>query len=154
VLDVLLPMVFLPIALGFVIRDASPRATAILIRISDFFYVIGVIASVIVILLKGMPLIEALLPPIAIFATLIITVSDAAFGYWAGSPNLEDRKAVALAAALGNPALALAVVEVSYPELQAEVLVTVYLVIRGIAMIPIEWWLKKKPPKIAEVSSQ
>lgn len=140
--DVLLPMVFLPIAMGFVIRDVSDRATSLLGRVSDAVYWVGSIASVVVITIKGAPLLP-LVPIRALVAVWIITLGDAILGYWAGGPNLEERKAVALAAALGNPALAIAVVEVSYPELQASVLVSVYLVIRGIVMVPIKWWLKK-----------
>jgi predicted Na+-dependent transporter len=135
-------MVFLPIAIGLVIRDISDRATVFLARVSDLVYLTGVVACLVAVSLKGLPLLNQV-PPRAIAGAWIITVADALFGYWAGSPNIEDRKAIALATALGNPALAIAVVEESYPELQASVLVSVYLVVRGLTMLPIEWWMKR-----------
>jgi predicted Na+-dependent transporter len=141
ILDVLLPTVFLPIALGFLARDLSV-GTGILGRISDLVYVVGIVASIVAILYQGLPILPQV-PIRAMIAVFVITVGDAMLGYWAGGPHLEDRKAVATAAALGNPALALAVVEASYPEFQAVVLVAVYLLIRGIVMLPVEQVLKK-----------
>ena len=146
VLDVLLPMVFFPIALGFIIRDASDRVTTVLIRASNIVYSIGAIACVVGIAWKGLPLLTEVPIP-AILAAMIITVCDVILGFWAGKPKMEDRKAVALAAALGNPALAIAVVEASYPELRASAYVSVYLVIRGTAMVPVEFWLKRQVQK-------
>ena len=78
----------------------------------------------------------------SLVATVIITAADAAFGFWAARPNLAEQKAMAAAAALGNPALALVVVEVIYHEIQAAVLVSVYIVVRAIAVMPLVWWLR------------
>jgi bile acid:Na+ symporter, BASS family len=142
ILDVLLPVVFMPIAIGLVIRDLSEQATAILLRVSDLVYLVGVSACVVAIAIKGLPWITQV-PPRAIFAAWVITIGDVLLGYWAGSPNTEDRKAIALATALGNPALAIAVVEESDPAIQAAVLVSVYLIVRGLIMMPVEWGLKR-----------
>src|SRR5262245_11553377 len=98
-------------------------------------------AGLAVILTLGFPVLLRV-PPSAIAAMLIITAGDAALGFWAARPNLAEQKAIASAAALGNPALALVVVEVVYHELQAAVLVSVYVVLRAIAILPLVWWLR------------
>jgi BASS family bile acid:Na+ symporter len=81
-------------------------------------------------------------PWAAIVAIVIITAGDAALGFWAARPNRAEQKALAAAAALGNPALALVVVEVIYHEIQSAVLVSVYVVVRSIAILPLVWWLR------------
>jgi len=95
----------------------------------------------VVALIQGAPLLR-LVPLRAYAAAIIITIGDALIGFWVARPDPEDQKAVALATALGNPALALAVVETSYPDHTASALVAVYLIIRGVAITPFEWWLK------------
>jgi BASS family bile acid:Na+ symporter len=141
VLYVLLPTVFLPVALGFLVHRIAMNTTTALARASDVVDLVGTGASVAVILSQGFPLLIRV--PLAVVAgTVIITAADAAFGYWAAHPNLAEQKAIAAAAALGNPALALVVVEVIYHELRAIVLVSIYVAIRAIAILPLVWWLR------------
>ena len=141
VLNVIVPTVLLPIVLGFLVRKISLRATEVLARISDYIDVAGTVATIAVILYQGLPRLTYV-PPAALVALVIITFGYAAFGFWAARPNLDEQKAIAAAAALGNPALALVIVEVSYLELQAAVLVSIYIVVRAIAMAPLIWWLR------------
>lgn len=142
VLNVLLPTVFLPIVLGFIVRKIWVNAASRLATASDFVDLVGTGACIAVILSQGFPVLLRV-PPAAVVATLIITAGDAALGFWAARPNLAEQKAIAAAAALGNPALALVVVEVIYHEIQAAVLVSVYVVLRGIAILPLVWWLRR-----------
>jgi predicted Na+-dependent transporter len=79
----------------------------------------------------------------AFAAALAITLGDALIGYWVARPDVEDQMAISLAVALGNPALAIAVVEASYPDHKASELVAVYLIVRAIAILPFELWLKR-----------
>jgi BASS family bile acid:Na+ symporter len=141
VLNVLLPTVFFPIVLGFVLHEISINKAAVLASASNYVDLIGTGASVVLILAKGFPLIHRV-PPEAVVAVLIITAGDAALGWWAARPNLAEQKAIAAGAALGNPALALVVVEVIYHEIQATVLVSVYVAIRAVAIVPLVWWLR------------
>ena len=141
VLIVVVPTVFLPIALGFLVQKISFRAAAVLARVSDFIDLAGTIATIAVILYEGLPRL-IYVPPVAFVALVIITFGYSAFGFWAARPNLDEQKAIAAAAALGNPALALVIVEVSYLELQAAVLVSIYIVVRAITMAPLIWWLR------------
>ena len=141
VLIVLLPTVFFPIVLGFVLHQIAINKAAVLASASNYVDVIGTSASVVLILARGFPLIHRV-PVAAVVAVLIITAGDAALGWWAARPNLAEQKAIAAAAALGNPALALVVVEVIYHEMQATVLVSVYVAIRAVAIVPLVWWLR------------
>jgi BASS family bile acid:Na+ symporter len=141
VLRVLLPTVFLPVVLGFLVHKVWINKSAALARASHFVDLVGTVACVAVILSHGFPVLYRV-PLSAIAATVVITAGDAALGYWAARPNLAEQKAIAAAAALGNPALALVVVEVIYHEIDAAVLVSVYVVIRAIGILPLVWWLR------------
>jgi bile acid:Na+ symporter, BASS family len=141
VLFVLVPTVYAPIVLGFLMHRISINASAAVARVSDVVDLVGTGACVIVILAYGFPLLIRV-PLAAIYAIVVITAGDAVLGFWAARPNRAEQKAIAAAAALGNPALALVVVEVVYHEIRAIVLVSVYVVIRAIAILPLVWWLR------------
>jgi BASS family bile acid:Na+ symporter len=142
VLFVLVPTVFAPIVLGFLLHVISINASAALARVSDVVDFVGTGVSVVVILAHGLPLLLRV-PLAAIYAIVVITIGDAVLGFWAARPNRTEQKAIAAAAALGNPALALVVVEVIYHEIRAMVLVSVYVAVRAIAILPLVWWLRR-----------
>jgi BASS family bile acid:Na+ symporter len=141
VLKVLLPTVFLPIVLGFVLHKMAINKVAVLASASNYVDLVGTGACIVLILGEGFPLLRTV-PPVAVGAILVITAADAALGFWAAHPNLAEQKAIAAAAALGNPALALVVVEVIYHEIRAIVLVSVYVAVRAVAVLPLVWWLR------------
>src|SRR5262245_34163951 len=141
VLNILLPTVFFPIVLGFVLHRISINTAAVLASASNYVDLVGTGASILFILGQGFPLLHRV-PLADVAAVVIITAGDAALGFWAARPNLAEQKAIAAAAALGNPALALVVVEVIYHEIHAVVLVSVYIVVRAIAILPLVWWLR------------
>jgi BASS family bile acid:Na+ symporter len=143
ILHVLVPTIFVPIALGFLLRLViRPRRTLLLVHVADWVYAVGLAGCMINMAAVAIPLLVQV-PPMAILATALVSVGDALIGYWAGWPHPEDQKAIALATALGNPALALAVAEASYPDHRAGPAVAVYLVVRTLALLPVELWLKK-----------
>jgi BASS family bile acid:Na+ symporter len=143
VLRVLAPTVLLPMAVGFVVREAFPRAVDRMVRVSDRVYAVALIGCVIV-LLAGPARLIPRIPLRALVGAAIITVGDVAIGYWAGSPDRDDRKAIALATAMGNPALAIAVVEASYPGNRiGPMAVGLYLLVRTICIAPVLWWLRR-----------
>jgi predicted Na+-dependent transporter len=141
VMVVLLPTVFLPIVLGFIVHKFSLHLAPRLAEASDYVDMVGTTACIALILSQGFPVLSRV-PPAAVVATIIITAGDAALGFWAARPDLAEQKAIAAAAALGNPALALVVVEVIYHEIQAAALVSVYVVLRTIVILPLVWWLR------------
>jgi bile acid:Na+ symporter, BASS family len=141
VLNVLVPTVFSPIVLGFVLHKLSINKAEALASASDYVDLVGTGACILLILAEGLPFISGV-PLVAVVAIIIITAGDAALGWWAARPNLAEQKAIAAAVALGNPALALVVVEVIYHEFRAVVLVSVYVAVRAIAILPLVWWLR------------
>jgi bile acid:Na+ symporter, BASS family len=141
VLTVLLPTVFVPVVLGFLVHKMSIHRATVLAKASDYVDLIGTTGCVVLILGQGFPFLHRV-PREAIAAILVITAGDAVLGFWAARPNLAEQKAIAAAAALGNPALALVVVEVIYHEIQAAVLVSVYVAVRAIAILPLVAWLR------------
>jgi bile acid:Na+ symporter, BASS family len=149
VLNVLLPTVFLPIVFGFVVHKIATNKAAVVASVSNYVDLVGTGASVVLILSYGLPLVPHL-PVGAVAALLVVTAGDAALGWWAARPNLAEQKAMAAAAALGNPALALVVVEVIYHEMRAIVLVSVYVAVRGIAIVPLVWWLRHLRTRTAQ----
>src|SRR5262245_34979366 len=142
VFAVLVPTVFIPVAVGFLIRQLAPRVATGLARVSEMIAVVGIAMDVLVVLIQGAPLLVQA-PVRAFAAAVVVTFGDTAIGYLAGWPKMEDQKAIAMASALGNPALALAIIGASYPGVTAGALIAVYLLIRAIAMVPLEWWLKR-----------
>jgi BASS family bile acid:Na+ symporter len=141
VFEVLLPTVFVPVLLGFVLHKRFLDKAEALGSASDYVDLVGTGACIVLILGQGVPLIRHV-SPVAVAAIVIITAGDAVLGFWAARPNLAEQKAIAAAAALGNPALALVVVEVIYHEMQAAVLVSVYVAVRAVAILPLVAWLR------------
>jgi BASS family bile acid:Na+ symporter len=140
VVRALLPIVLVPIAAGVMIRWLLPRVAPILARVADVVFAVGIVILLVAVLILGVPR----LPEVGwrnYVAVLVVTFGAGLMGYWAGRPALEDRKATALAAAMGNPALALAVVAASYPGYPATVLIALYVLIRALALIPFKRWL-------------
>jgi BASS family bile acid:Na+ symporter len=141
VLHVLLPTVFLPVGLGFTFRSIAPRVAPALARISDVLFLVGILIGAAAVLVRGVPLLGAV-PAETFAAVMVITVADALIGFWAGRPERGDQKALALAVTLGNPALALGIVEAIYPGYRAGALIAVYLVVRAVSLAPFQWWMK------------
>jgi predicted Na+-dependent transporter len=143
IVNVLAPTILLPVAIGFIVRATFPRAVDRLVRASDAVFAVGIIGCVLA-LLAGAGHLILRVPLRALVGAAIITVGDAAIGYWAGWPGRDDRKAIAVATALGNPALAIAVVEASYPGNRiGPMAVGLYLLVRTICIVPVLWWLRQ-----------
>ena len=62
--------------------------------LSDGVYIVGFVASAIVVLIEGFPMLFQV-PPRTFVAAVVITIGDALIGYWAGWPRREDQKAIA-----------------------------------------------------------
>jgi BASS family bile acid:Na+ symporter len=142
VVAVLVPTVFIPVAAGFAFRALAPRAAPTLARVVGVVAAVGIVMDLAVVLIQGAPLLPRV-PFRAFVAAALVTITDAALGYWAGWPEAEDQRAIAMATALGNPALAIAVMSESFPDAKAGALVAVYLLVRTIALLPFETWLRR-----------
>lgn len=151
VLRTLLVKVIPPLLVGMAIHQLFPRAAEVLaVWTNRLFNVLLVVAAVLVLALVARELKRFGSGTwVAVVAVLVLVSASAFMGHWAGAPRLEDRKAVALAAALAPPALTLAIIMKSYPRLQAmEVagVVGAIVLVRILGLIPYKVWSKRQGP--------
>jgi predicted Na+-dependent transporter len=119
-------------AIGLAVRRRAPTAAA---RIAPWANALFLAAVVIVLLVIGGEALPLLFrSPISILAIALVTIGGAALGHWAGGPDERDRRTVAIASAFGNPALVLAIAQVSYPHADAVPIVGAYLILRVVAL--------------------
>jgi predicted Na+-dependent transporter len=76
-------------------------------------------------------------------ACLIIIVGSAFIGYFA-TPNRDARRTIGIAAALGNPGLALAVLATSHPDLKATAFVMAYVLFRLVVVAVFKRWADRR----------
>jgi bile acid:Na+ symporter, BASS family len=142
------PAVLLPLALGMVVHALLPRLAPKLSRAAMLFFNVALLVVAVLLVVKAGP---ALLQvgPRALLAMLVLITASALLGHWAGGPRLEDRRTVALAAVFGNPALAIAIIKVNFPDSPAVPLLGAYLLLRALALLPYHQWAKRRPQATA-----
>jgi BASS family bile acid:Na+ symporter len=147
ILLVLAKTVLLPLAIGLGIRRYLPRAAAPLARVTSIYYQATLLIAVVFVLVKGGPSILQT-TPLAIATIVLLSVAASLMGHWAGGPTPEGRSVVANLAALGNPALALAIAARSFPDFKVPALLLAYLLLRALALVPYRLWSKRhgQPP--------
>ena len=141
-----------PLALGVGIAAVLPRAAVQLARVASGVFYLGFALALALALYKGAPVL-AHTSPLAIVAGGIIVLGSAAMGHWVGRPRPEDEKALAMVAALGNPALAAAVIAESYPGFKAGALMAAYLIGRALVLFlftfVVSQWFKRSGRRVA-----
>lgn len=135
----------LPFLAGRLLRLGAPRIAAPLAKVCNAVFAIVVVLFVIAMLARAGSVLRELSPRVLV-AILLFTVIDVALGWWAGGPDRSSRIAVSLAAALGNPALAIMLVAFAQPDQRALPLVATYILLRTIAMIPFQLWVRRGRP--------
>jgi predicted Na+-dependent transporter len=138
----LIPSVLIPFAAGRIITDLSPRIAAVLARIFTIVFAIGFVLLLVGLTPKAIPLLRDLTLR-GVLAVIVLTLGSAAMGYAAGGPLPGARISVAFAAALGNPALAAAVAERTYPVRVVMPVIGVFLLLRALSLIPFRLWLSR-----------
>lgn len=146
VLRILLLKIVPPLLVGMAIRQFFPRAAEVLAVWVNRLFNVLLLAVVVIVLFLVAPRLKDL--GWTTVLALVVLVSVAAFlGNWAGAPRIEDRRAVALAAAFAHPALTMTIIIRSYPRVQAlEVagVVGALVLIRLLALIPYKVWSKRQ----------
>ncbi|MFP2910421.1 hypothetical protein ACLESD_36365 [Pyxidicoccus sp. 3LFB2] len=146
VLRTLLVKLLPPVLVGMAVHQFFPRAAEVLAVWVNRVFTVLLLAAVVVLLFLAAPRLLDLGG--AVVVALVVLVSAAAFlGHWAGAPRLEDREAVALAAAFAHPALTMAIIIQSYPRLQAlevAAVVGAIILVRVLALIPYKAWSKRQ----------
>jgi predicted Na+-dependent transporter len=143
VLRVVLPSVILPFVIGRIINLVSERAAALLAKLATLVFVAGIAIAVAVLVAKAMPVLAASSPQVFV-ALVAATLAAAALGYAAGGPRAADRTALGYAAALGNPALALAIAARTVPTAEPLPLIAAYVVVRTLTLVPFGLWIRRR----------
>lgn len=138
-----------PLALGFAIRWLLPRAADVLWRVAHYFFLVAAVVAIAAVLYLGAPVFLEV-APINFVGGLIIVIGSALLGYWAAAPQPEARRTIGVATAMGNPALALTILAVSYPTFKAVALLAAYVIFRKLALIPFEQWVKRRRTPAAQ----
>jgi BASS family bile acid:Na+ symporter len=133
VLALLAPTVFVPLALGFAIRALSSRVADSLARVTGVIYPVGLLGTVAIGLIQGAPLLKDV-PLRSYAAVAIVTLGASWMGRIAAGRTSNDRRTAGAAAALGNPALAFAMVSASYPQTKAGAAIAAYVVVRSLVL--------------------
>jgi len=140
----LVPMIVLPLLVGYIINRVSPGAAAVLAKVATVLFVVGFLILAVVVVSKSLPMLRELTAK-GLFAAIIVAVGSAVAGYLAGGPRRPQRISVAYVAALGNPALAIAALA-SAPLMATEALplVGAFVILRALALLPFALVLKKQ----------
>jgi bile acid:Na+ symporter, BASS family len=131
----LLPKLLLPLVLGFVVRDAWPAGAN---RMEPFvrrlFQLALLIAAIGAVVTSWYAVVH--MSPWAWLAMLLVTMGAVLLGETVGGREPRDRATAAYAIVLGNPAIAMTVVALSYPQLRAVPIIVTYAVLRAVLVLP------------------
>lgn len=158
VLRAVIPSVVVPLLIGVAIRRLLPRAADVIGRVAHYFFLAAMAVAIVVVLALGAPVFREV-SPLTYLAELVVVTGSALLGYWAAGPAREERRVLGVTAALGNPGLALAIVAASYPGFKAAAFMAAYVLLRKLALIPFEQWIKHRttpramPPSLGHTGS-
>jgi BASS family bile acid:Na+ symporter len=131
----LLPKLLLPLVLGFVVRGAWPAgAKAMEPFIRRLFQLALLVAAIGAVAASWY--VVAHMSPWAWLAMLLVTTGAVLLGETVGGREPRDRATVVYAIVWGNPAIAMAVVGLSYPELRAVPIIVTYALLRAVLVLP------------------
>jgi BASS family bile acid:Na+ symporter len=131
----LAPKLLLPLALGLIVRGAWPAgANAIEPFVRKLFQLALLVAAIGALATSWHELVG--MTPWAWLAMLLVTLGAVWLGDAVGGRDPRDRATAAYAVVLGNPAIAMTVVALSYPELRAAPIIVAYAVLRAIMVLP------------------
>jgi len=136
--------VLLPLLLGLMIRRSAPQVADRVTKPLALVATIALVVAAIAILVHGWNAMMSLIGNGTLLA-IIITAGVGLFtGHTLGGPVESERTVLALATSLRHPAIAIAVGQAAFPDLElvpAAVLLS-FLVATGISM-PYKWWIDR-----------
>ena len=131
----LVPKLLLPLVLGFAVRGAWPAVASAmepfvrrLFQLALLIVAIGAVAA--------SWYVVARMSPWAWLAMLLVTMGAVLLGDTVGGRDPRERATAAYAIVLGNPAIAMTVVALSYPELHAVPVILAYALLRAVLVLP------------------
>jgi BASS family bile acid:Na+ symporter len=147
---ILIPTVLVPFALGRLVHELWPRIARPLAKAAKVVFFAGIAILFATILVESFPVLRRLTPR-GLLAVASVTLGSAALGYLAGGPRRDQRIAVAYGAALGNPALALAVIATTARG-HALPLVGALVLLRAAVILPLGLWLGRRGRRRGEAA--
>jgi BASS family bile acid:Na+ symporter len=131
----LVPKLLLPLVLGFVVRGAWPAvANGMEPFVRRLFQLALLIAAIGALATSWYVVVH--MSPWAWLAMLLVTTGAVLLGETVGGRDPRDRATAAYAIVLGNPAIAMAVVAMSYPQLHAVPIILTYALLRAVLLLP------------------
>jgi BASS family bile acid:Na+ symporter len=130
---------FAPLLTGMLIAHVAPRVARGLDRVVIVAVAIGFLIAVVLLFYLGAGTLRLVTPPL-LMGLLLIAAGSALLGELAGGRDLELREILARVAMAGNPAIALAIIATSYPDVDVDLdlggLVAAFILARALASIP------------------
>lgn len=143
-----LTTVIIPLFLGFAARYALPRVADALVKPVHTFFQATLLVAVCAGLYLGAPVFFQVSLRVVV-ASAALVVGAVLLGSWsARSEDATEARTVGVAAALGNPGLALAVIAVSHPGFKAAAFVVAYVIFRKLVLIPFEQLFKRHERRV------
>jgi predicted Na+-dependent transporter len=129
------PKLVLPLVFGAMLHRLWPKAADRFARVVQALFYAALLVTVVGALAVSWREIVNM-GPWAWLAMLIVTTGAVLMGDAFGGRDPRDRATAAYAVVLGNPAVAISVVAVSYPSLHAVPIIIAYAVLRAVFVLP------------------
>lgn len=130
---ILIPTVYVPLGIGLLVHRRWPSFAKKLARFLEIVANVGTVFIALVIIAQGLPVLRTL-RPVAVIAAPLLVLGPGLAGWLAARHHPDVRKLFMLAAAMGNPALGLALVATTYPTERAGAIAAAVLVVRGLCL--------------------
>ena len=136
--------VLLPLAAGIVVRRAAPRLAERLAPWASGAGNGGLAIGLVVIVVTAWSDVMSLVGNGAVLAIAAVVVVGLAAGHWLGGPDPDDRTALAIAASMRHPGVALAIARLNFPdEKLVPAAVLLFMVVNVIITLPYGIWRRR-----------
>lgn len=133
-----------PLVTGLIINKTAPLFAQKIKKIVSISALILLIAGVIPLLIKLMPLVITLFGNLTLVSILIFILTGLIVGHLLGGPVVEDRTVLALTTSTRHPGIAIVICLTVMPEKKLAVaVILLYLIINVIVSLPYIKWRKK-----------
>jgi len=133
-----------PLLIGLIINKAVPAFALKIKKIVSITAMILLIAGIIPLLIKLMPVVITLFGNLTLVSILIFIFTGLLFGHLLGGPVEDDRTVLALTSSTRHPGIAMVICLTVMPEQKLAVaVILLYLIINVIVSLPYIKWRKK-----------
>jgi len=151
VVTLVLITVLIPICVGMLVRRFGPALAERLAGPVSKIAIIGLLASILMILIVSAPGIWTLIGNGTILALVGFVIVGRIVGYLLGGPETENRKALSISTASRHPGLALAISQGNFPDQKiAMAAVLLYLLVDLVVSVALGRWMKVRGEKAME----